>query len=95
MWRLRTNTLPVIVRVLDIIKNGTDKHMNKISGSSSQYEIQKIALCRTLADPLKKVLSMRLKIITQKRQQKLIHINTFPHARSWIKTRSRIVRNRK
>ena len=31
---------------LGIIIKGTDKHINKIPSSPSQYEIQKIALCK-------------------------------------------------
>ena len=37
----------VIVGTLDMIKKKTDKHINKIPGSSSLYEIQQIPLCRT------------------------------------------------
>ena len=32
---------------LDMIKKGTDKYIDKIPGSSSRHEIQKIALCGT------------------------------------------------
>ena len=38
MLYLKT-TVPIIVEVLGRIKKGTDKHMNKILGSLSLYEI--------------------------------------------------------
>ena len=40
MWHLKINTVPVIVRALGMIKEGTDKHFKKIPGSPSQYQIQ-------------------------------------------------------
>ena len=56
MWHLKTTIMPVIVWALGMIKKGRDKkHINKIPDSSSWYEIQKIALCRT-AHLLRKVL---------------------------------------
>ena len=64
MWYLKTITEPVIVGALGVIKKkGTDKNI-RISGSPSQYEIQKIALCGT-AHLLKRVLW--LKYLTPKR----------------------------
>ena len=33
--------MPVIVGAKDMIKKGTDKHINEILGSSSLYEMQK------------------------------------------------------
>ena len=57
MWHLKTTNMPVIVGALGMIKKGTDKHINKIAGSPSLYEIQKIALSRT-AHLLWRVLSM-------------------------------------
>ena len=41
MWHVKTNTMSVILGALSMINKGTDKHINKISGYSSQYEIQK------------------------------------------------------
>ena len=38
---LKTNTVSVIMGALGMIKKGTNKHVNKISGCLSQYEIQK------------------------------------------------------
>ena len=43
---LKTNTRPVIVGALGMIKKETDKHINKILESPSLCEIQKIALCK-------------------------------------------------
>ena len=48
MWNLKTTTVPVIVRTLDMIKKGIDKYIDKIPGSYSLHEIQKIALCGTV-----------------------------------------------
>ena len=48
--------MPVIVQAIGVIKKDTDKHINKIPGSPSLYEIQKIALCET-AHLLRRVLS--------------------------------------
>ena len=59
MWCPKNTALPVIVGALGMMKQGTDKHINKISGSPSQNEIQKIALCRT-SHLLKSVLWMEL-----------------------------------
>ena len=39
--------MPVIAGALGMIKKGTSKHINKIPGSSSQYEIKTIALHET------------------------------------------------
>ena len=47
MWHPKTTILPVIVGALGMIKKGTNKHMNKIPGSPSQYVIQNIAFCGT------------------------------------------------
>ena len=47
-----------------MIKEGRDKHINKLPASSSLYEIQKIALCGT-AHFFRRVLLMWLKNITQ------------------------------
>ena len=69
MWHLKTTTVPVIVEALSRIKKERKKHFNKIHDSSSLCEIQQIALCGTV-DLFRKVLSMWLKNITQKKQQK-------------------------
>ena len=48
MWHLKTTTVPVIVGALGMIKKGSDKHINKIPGSPSQYEIQKLHFAELL-----------------------------------------------
>ena len=40
-WCLKTNTVPVIVKVQGMIKKGTDKHIKKIPVGPIQHEIQK------------------------------------------------------
>ena len=40
--------MSVIVGAPGMMKKGTDKHIKKIPGSPSFYEIQKIALCGTV-----------------------------------------------
>ena len=40
MWHLKTTTTPVIMGALGMIEKRTDKHINKIPGKSSRYEIQ-------------------------------------------------------
>ena len=52
--------MPVIVGALAMINKETDKHIKKISGSPSLYEIPKITPCRT-AHILRKVRSIWLK----------------------------------
>ena len=44
MWKMKTKTIPVIVRVLGMIKIGTQKYVNEIPGNLSLAEIQKIVL---------------------------------------------------
>ena len=60
----------IIIRYYD--DNNNNKHINTISGNLSLYEIEKTALCGT-ALLLKRLLSMYLKNITQKRQQKKLN----------------------
>ena len=47
----------IVVGGLVIVKKVTDKHINEIPSSHSQYEIQKIADCQT-AHLLRRILSM-------------------------------------
>ena len=63
------NTMPVIVWSLDMIKKRRNEHINKITGGTSHRKIQNVALCGN-AYLLSRVLSMWLKKITQKGQQK-------------------------
>ena len=68
--------MPVIVGALGMIKKGVNKHINKTSGSPGWYEIEKLHL--------KRVLTMRLKNLSQKKWQK-IQIHRI-HPGSWVKT---------
>ena len=54
---MRTVTIPVVIGALGVIKKGTEKHLEKISGSPNLGEMQKIALTGT-AHILRKTLSM-------------------------------------
>ena len=57
MRHLKTTTVLVVVGALGMIKKGTDKRVNKLLGSPSRYEIQKITLCGA-AHLFREVLSM-------------------------------------
>ena len=57
MWKLRTNTVPVIVGALGMIKKGCQKHFDTIPGEPQLQEIQKIVLTST-AHILRKALSI-------------------------------------
>ena len=57
MWKMKTKTIPVIVRVLGMIKKGTQKYVNEIPGNLSLAEIQKIVLNST-AHILRRSLSL-------------------------------------
>ena len=35
IWKMKAKTIPVIVRALDMIKKGTQKHVNEIPGNLS------------------------------------------------------------
>ena len=54
---LKTTIVPVIFRELGMIQKGRDKFNKMILGSSSLYEIPKIALCG-IAHHYRKVISM-------------------------------------
>ena len=57
MEHLKTTTKRVKVGALGMIQKGKDKHINKIPGNPTQYEINKFALGGT-AHLLKRALSM-------------------------------------
>ena len=42
LWKIKRNTIPVIVGAHNMIKKGTQKYANEISGNLSLAEIQKI-----------------------------------------------------
>ena len=54
---MKIKTIPVIVGVLDMIKNGTQKYVNEIPGNLPFAEIQKMVL-NTTAHTLRRSLSL-------------------------------------
>jgi len=57
MWHLKTTTIPVVVGALGLIKKGTNAFIEKIPGSPSLQEVQKIVLNST-AHVLRRALSL-------------------------------------
>ena len=47
MWGMKTETIPVVIGALGLIKKGLQKHMEKIPGAININEVQKITLLRT------------------------------------------------
>ena len=47
MWGMRTETVPVIVGALGLIREGMDQNLGKIPGASNINELQKIILLGT------------------------------------------------
>ena len=41
LWHMETVTIPVVIRALAMIKNGTEKHLEKIPDSPNLAEMQK------------------------------------------------------
>ena len=60
MWKMKTKTIPVIVRAFVMIKKGAQKYVNEIRGNLSLDEIQKIVLHST-AHILRRTLSLYMK----------------------------------
>ena len=44
MWGMRTETVPVIVGALGLLREGVDQNLGKINGASNINELQKIIL---------------------------------------------------
>ena len=63
-WHLKTITVLVIVRALDMTMNEINKHFNQIPDNQSLCKIQKNAPCKT-AYLLRRVLSIWLENITE------------------------------
>ena len=57
MWGLKTITVPVVIGALGVVKNGIEKHIDKIPGEINIAELQKIALLGS-SHILRKVLSI-------------------------------------
>ena len=47
MWGMRTETVPVIVGAVGLIREGMDQNLGKITGASNINELQKIILLGT------------------------------------------------
>ena len=58
MWDMKTETIPVVVGALGLIKKGLDKVNSRIPGNISTIEIQKITM-RGTAHILRTVLSLK------------------------------------
>uniref|UniRef100_A0A0L8I0U5 Uncharacterized protein n=1 Tax=Octopus bimaculoides TaxID=37653 RepID=A0A0L8I0U5_OCTBM len=58
MWNLKTETIPIIVGGLGLMKKYSDKYITKTPGLTNIYNIQKITLLRT-AHILRKTLSIQ------------------------------------
>ena len=57
MWHVKATTIAVVVGVLGLIKKGTNAFIEKIPGSPSLQEVQKIVLNST-AHVLRRALSL-------------------------------------
>ena len=58
LWKMGTETVPVAIGALGVIKKGTDKYFDRIPGSANIKELQKITLLGT-AHILRKILSIK------------------------------------
>ena len=58
IWDMKTETIPVVVGALGLIKKGLDKVNSRIPGNISTIEIQKITM-RGTAHILRTVLSLK------------------------------------
>ena len=57
LWKLKTKTIPFVIKVLGMIKKGAQSFIDQIPGKPSLQEMQKIVLTSN-AYILRKVLSM-------------------------------------
>ena len=58
VWEMRTETVPIIVGALRLIREGMDQNLGKIPGASNINDLQKIILLGT-AHILKRFLSIK------------------------------------
>ena len=58
MWGMRTETVPIIVGALRLIREGMDQNLGKIPGASNINDLQKIILLGT-AHILRRFLSIK------------------------------------
>ena len=47
MWQMETELIPVVIDALGVIKKELEKYVDKIPGTASINELQKITLLRT------------------------------------------------
>ena len=58
MWSMNTETIPVVIQALGLVKKGLEKFIERIPGSISINLVQKIALLST-AHILRRILSIK------------------------------------
>ena len=58
MWGMRTETVPIIVGALRLIREGMDQNLGKIPGASNINDLQKIIILGT-AHILRRFLSIK------------------------------------
>ena len=58
MWKMRTETIPVVIGALGAIKKGLEKYVDQVPGTISIDELHQIALLGS-ACILRKVLSIK------------------------------------
>ena len=58
MWGMTTDTTPVVIGTLGLVKKGLERYTNNIPGNINIFEIQKIAILET-AHILRRVLSFK------------------------------------
>ena len=58
IWKMGTETIPVVLGSLGVIKNGLERYVDKIPGTVSIDELRKITLLGS-ARILRKILSMK------------------------------------
>ena len=47
MWQMETESIPVVIGALGVIKKELEKYVDKIPGTASINKVQKITLLRT------------------------------------------------
>ena len=59
MWKMETETIPVVIGALGVIKKGLEKYVDRIPGTTGISKLQKITLLGTIVHILRKVLSIK------------------------------------
>ena len=70
IWQLKTSIIPIVVGAIELVKKGTAKHLEKIPGTQSLEEIQKIVLTSTAQQKQQKKIVQNENPKTKKKQQK-------------------------